>query len=61
MPSGSKRWKEPTLELLQIHSLDIAPSQIFYVGDESVSILLRVLREPGDKLLELRIGPRVAS
>jgi hypothetical protein len=49
------------LELLQIHSLDIAPSQIFYVGDESVRILLRVLWEPGDELLELRIGPRVAS
>jgi hypothetical protein len=51
----------PTLKLLEIDSLYIATSQVLYVSDESVCILLGVFWEPRYEVLEVRIAPRVTG
>jgi hypothetical protein len=43
----------PTLELLQIDSLDIAASQVLYVGDQGIGILPGIVWEPRNKVLEV--------
>jgi hypothetical protein len=48
------------LELLQIHSLDISTSQVFYMVDQRLGIFLGVFWERCDEVLEVRIGPGVA-
>ena len=50
----------PTLELLQVHSLDISSCQILHMSKERIGILLSLCREPRNEGLEVRIGPRVA-
>jgi hypothetical protein len=49
----------PTLKLLQVYSLDVATSQIFYMSDQGIGILPCIVWKPRDEVLEALIVPGV--
>jgi hypothetical protein len=51
--------QEPTLKLLQVHGLDVATSQIFYMSDQGIGILPCIVWKPRDEVLEALIVPGV--
>ena len=52
---------QPTLELLQVGSLDIATGQVLDMGDEGVGILCGVVWKVGNEGLKVGVGPRIAG
>jgi hypothetical protein len=51
----------PTLELLQIHSLDVSPGQVLDMAEQGGRIGPVVCREPRDEGLETVLVPRVVG
>lgn len=46
-----------TLELLQVHGLDIPLRQILHMSEENIGVLLSLRWEPRNEVLKVRIGP----
>jgi hypothetical protein len=55
-----RRFRAPTLELLQVYSLDISAGQVLYMCDQRLGILLGSFWKRCNEVLEVRIGPGVA-
>lgn len=53
----TQRYSSPTLELLQVHSLDIPSRQILDMSKERIGVLPSLRWEPRNEVLKVRIGP----
>lgn len=56
----TQRYSSPTLQLLQIHGLDISTRQVLHMSEEGIGILLSLRWKPRNEGLKVRIGPRIA-
>lgn len=51
----------PTLELLQVYSLDVSTGQVLHVSEQGFGVGPRLFGKRRNQVLESRIMPRVAS